>query len=259
MKKNERLGAILTLIATVIGIAGHYMIFINWYEPALTLEGGEPGSEILLKYIMPLMFDLGILGAALYAVSAYGFFTARTWAFPLAAIATVLALQSSWFVNIPLMAADAPPVYFALFWPYLGLFFLLMWLVGRVPWLRTILALFTGMTYIFSFMNGVASMNRILLLGTPLFVAVQRLHWVAMIGWGVVTVAILLHPSEWARIVGLVAGVLELIVGIPLGIATTVQLGRFSMFSIAPIFSLALIVVFIWPAIWEKLTGSTVS
>lgn len=259
MKKNTRLGAILTLIAAVIGIAGHFVIFISWYEPALTLEGGEPGSDILLKYIMPLMFDLGILGAALYAASTYGFLTAKTWAFPLAVIATVLALQSSWFVNIPLMVADQPPVYFVLFWPYLALYVILMWLVGRVPWSRTLLALLTGMTYIFSFMNGVASMNRILLLGTPLFVAVQRLHWVSMIGWGVVTAAILLRPREWVRVVGLVAAVLELIVGIPLGVATTVQLGRFSMFSIAPLFSLALIVVFVWPSVWEKLTGSTVS
>jgi len=255
MKKNERLGAILALIGALLGIVGHFVIFLNWYEPALVAESAEPGCEILLKYIMPLMFDLGILGGVLYAVSAYGFFTAKRWAFPLAVIATVLALQGSWFVNVPFMAADMPPVYFTIFWPYLILYFLFTRAVERVPWSRTLLALLAGMTYIFCFMNGVASSSRIITTGLPLFVAVQRLHWIAMIGWGVVTVMILLCPREWMRVVGLAAGMLEVVVGIPLGIATTIDLGRFSMFSVGPLFSLALVVVFAWPTLWEKLTG----
>lgn len=76
-----------------------------------------------------------------------------------------------------------------------------------------------------------------------------------MIGWGVVTVMILLRPSEWMRVVGLAAGSLEIVVGIPLAVATAISLGRFSMFSAAPIFSLALVVVFAWPTLWQKLTG----
>ncbi len=255
MKKNERLGAILSVIGALLGIVGHFVIFMKWYEPALVAESAEPGCEILLKYIMPLMFDFGVLGGVLYAISGYGFFTAKKWAFPLAMIASVLALQGSWFVNVPFMAADMPPVYFAIFWPYLILYFLFMWLVGRVPWSRTLLALFTGMTYIFCFMNGVASSSRIVTIGSPLFVAVQRLHWIAMIGWGVVTVMIPLRSSEWMRVVGLTAGLLELVVGIPLAIATAIDMGRFSMFAVAPIFSLALVVVFAWPALWQKLAG----
>ena len=92
--------------------------------------------------------------------------------------------------------------------------------------------------------------------GLPLFVAVQRMHWIAMIGWGVVTVMILLCPIEWMRVVGLVVGMLEIVVGIPLGIATTIDLGRFSIFSVGLLFSLALVVVFAWPAPWQRLTGS---
>ena len=51
--------------------------------------------------------------------------------------------------------------------------------------------------------------------------------------------------------------VLEIVVGIPLGIATTVQLARFSMFSVGPIFSVALLVIFVVPVLWEKFTGLT--
>jgi hypothetical protein len=73
----------------------------------------------------------------------------------------------------------------------------------------------------------------------------------------VVTIGILLRPREWVRIVGLAAGFLELVVGIPLAVSTTISLGRFSMFSLGPIFSLVLVVLFVWPNRWQRITGSS--
>lgn len=256
MKAKNRLGILLTLIGAVLGIVGTYLIFLNWYSPALTAEAAEPGCEILLKYLMPALSDFGILAGVLYAVSAYGFFTAAGWAFPVAVLANVLALQGSWFINVPFMAAGMPPVYFIIFWPNLILYFLLMKVVGGLSWNRTLLGLVTGMAFIFCFMNGVASWSRIITIGSHIFVAVQRLNWVAFIGWGVVAVGILLRPKEWMRVLGLTAGVLELVVGIPLGVITTINLGRFSMFSLGPIFSLVLVVLFLWPNMWQRLTQS---
>ena len=256
MKERTKAGAILSLIGALLGTIGTFLIFMNWYEIALAAESAEPGCEILLKYIMPALSDLGILAGVLYAVSAYGFFTRRDWAFPLVVIANVLALQGSFFINVPFAAANMPPIYLLIFLPNLILYVLLTWLVGRVPWSRTLLGLVAGMTFVFCLMNGIASWSRIITIGTPIYVAVQRLHWFAMVGWGVVTVGILLRPSEWMRVVGLVAGLLELVVGIPLAIATAIGLGRFSLFSLAPIFSLVLVVVFAWPTLWQKLTGS---
>jgi len=255
MKMNMRLGGILASIAAVIGILGHYILFMNWYRIGMAAESAEPGCEILLKYIHPALADLGILAGVIFAVSAYGFFTRAKWAFSLSVIAITLALLSSWFINVPYMAANLPPVYFTLFWPYLILYFLLIRGVGKVSWSITLLALFTGLAYITCFMNGVSSTSRIITIGSPLFVLVQRLHWVAMIGWGVVTVGIVLRPREWMRVVGLVSGGLELAVGIPLAYATAVSLGRFSLFALAPIMSLILIVLFLWPHMWARLTG----
>jgi hypothetical protein len=256
MRINNKLGIVFALVGALMGIVGHYYIFLNWYEIGMAAEAAEPGCEILLKWIHPALFDLGVLGGVLYLVSAYGFFTNRNWAFPVGVIATVLALQGAWFINVPYMSADLPPVYFTIFWPYLLLYFLFMVPVGRVPWSRTLLGLVTGMTYVFCLMNGIASLSRIITIGAPLFVAVQRLHWLAMIAWGVVTVGILLRPMEWMRVTGLAAGTLELVVGIPLAIATTQQLGRFSLFSLAPIFSLVLVVTFVWPNLWQRLTAA---
>ena len=256
MKMNMRLGGILASIAAVIGILGHFILFMNWYRVGMAAESAEPGCEILLKYIHPGLADLGILAGVIFAVSAYGFFTKSRWAFSLSIIAITLALLSSWFINVPYMAAGLPPVYFSLFWPYLILYFLFLRGVGKVSWSITLLALFTGLAYITCFMNGVSSTSRIITIGSPLFVLVQRLHWVAMIGWGVVTVGLIIKPKEWMRVVGLVSGSLELAVGIPLAYATAVSLGRFSLFALAPIVSLVLVILFLWPNMWARLTGS---
>jgi hypothetical protein len=257
MKDKNILGGILATISALMGIIGHIVLFMQWYRIGMGAESAEPGCEILLKYIHPLMADLGLLAGALFAVSAYGFFTKKNWAFFLSVVALVLALLGSWFINVPYMAADLPPIYFPLFWPYVLIYFLFLKLVGKVSWSQTLLALLTGIAYIFCWMNGVASTSRIITIGDPIFVLVQRLHWVAMLGWAVVTVGIIMRPKEWMRVVGLVAGVIELIVGIPLAIATAQQLGRFSLFALAPIACLVLVILFVWPGLWQRLTGAT--
>ena len=255
MKTNNRLGGMLAVIAALMGIIGHFVLFLNWYQIGMHTQSAEPGCEILLKYIHPLMADFGILAGVLFAISAFGFFANKNWAFFLSVIALVLALLGSWFINVPYMAADLPPIYFPLFWPYVILYFIFMVSVGKVSWSRTLLGLFTGIAYIFCWMNGVSSTSRIITVGAPIFVLVQRLHWVAMIGWAVVTVGIIMKPKEWMWVVGITAGLLELVVGIPLAFVTAQQLGRFSLFALAPIACLILIVVFVWPDLWQRLTG----
>lgn len=253
---NTRLGGLIASVAAVIGIVGHSILFLNWFRIGMAAESAEPGCEILLKYIHPTLADLGILAGVIFAISAYGFFTRAKWAFLLSVIAITLALLSSWFINVPYMAAGLPPIYFTLFWPYLIIYFVLLRGVGKISWSITLLALLTGLAYITCFMNGVSSTSRIITVGSPLFYLVQRLHWVAMIGWGVVTVGIILKPAEWMRVVGLVSGSLELAVGIPLAYATAVSLGRFSLFALAPIVSLILLVLLLWPNMWARLTGN---
>ncbi len=252
MKIDYRLGGILAAISALMGIIGHFVLFLSWYQIGMHTQSAEPGCEILLKYIHPLMADFGILGGVFFAVSAYGFFMKKDWAFFLSVVGIVLALLGSWFVNVPYMAAGLPPIYFPLFWPYLLIYFLFTKVVARLSWGRTLMALLTGMAYIFCWMNGVSSTSRIITQGAPIFVLVQRLHWVAMIGWAVITVGILMKPRAWMQTTGLLAGVAELVVGIPLTIVTAQQLGRFSLFALAPISCLVLVVLFVWPGFWEK-------
>lgn len=255
MKDKNLLGGILASIGALMGIIGHFVLFLNWYQVGMHTQSAEPGCEILLKYIHPLMADFGIFGGILLGVSAFGYFTRKNWAFLLSVIGLVLALLGSWFINVPYMAAGLPPIYFPLFWPYLILYFLMLRSVENISWSRTLLGLLTGIAYIFCWMNGVSSTSRIITVGAPIFVLVQRLHWVAMLGWAVVTIGILIKPREWMRVVGIVAGTTELIVGIPLAIVTAQQLGRFSLFALGPIACLILVIMLIWPGLWERWTG----
>lgn len=256
MKNKNVLGGILASIAALMGIIGHIVLFLKWYQVGMHTQSAEPGCEILLKYIHPLMADFGILGGVLFAVSAYGFFMRKNWAFFLSVIALVLALLGSWFINVPYMAAGLPPIYFPLFWPYLVIYFLLLRAVGKISWSCTLLSLLTGIAYIFCWMNGVSSTSRIITHGDPIFVLVQRLHWVAMLGWAAVTIGIVMKPKEWMRVVGVTAAVTELVVGIPLTIATAQQLGRFSLFALGPISCLVLLVILVWPGLWQRWTGA---
>jgi hypothetical protein len=252
VKINYRLGGILASIAALMGIIGHFVLFLKWYHIGMASPSAEPGCEILLKYIHPLMADLGILGGVLFAVSAYGFFAKKNWAYVVSVVGVVLALLGSWFINVPFMAAGLPPIYFPLFWPYLLFYFLLVRGIGKVSWGRTLVGLLTGMAYIFCWMNGVASTSRIVTIGAPIFVLVERLHWVAMIGWAVITIGILIRPKSWMQVLGLIAATTELVVGIPLAVVTAQQLGRFSLFALAPISCLILLALFMWPGFWAK-------
>ncbi len=254
MKKENIVGGSLSILAGVMGIIGHFLLFQKWYVIGMNTPSTEPGCEILLKTIHPIMADFGILAGVLFLVSAYGFFTNRNWAFFVTVIGMVLALLSAWFINVPYMAAGLPPVYFPLFWPYLVLYFIFLVYVGKVSWSRTLLGLLTGIAYIFCWMNGVASTSRIITIGAPIFHLVQLLHWVAMIGWAVVTVGLIMKPGEWLRVVGLISGLTELVVGIPLTVATAQALGRFSLFALGPISCLALVILLVWPGLWQKWT-----
>lgn len=255
MNNKNRISGGLAAAGGLLGIAATYLLFMGWYGPARMAEAAEPGCEILLGYLMPALSDFGILAGVLYLVAAYGFFGSAGWAFPLAVIANVLALQGSWFINVPMMAAGLPPVYFIIFWPNLILYFLFAKWVGGLSWRRVLLGLGTGMAFIFCFMNGVASWSRIITIGKSIFIIVQRLNWVAFVGFGIVTVGVLLKPKEWMRVLGLCAALLELVVGIPLVVSTTLSLGRFSLFSFGPIMALVLLVLFLWPGMWGRIAS----
>jgi hypothetical protein len=159
-----------------------------------------------------------------------------------------MALQGSFFPMIPAASRDLPPAFGLIFVPSLAIYVVLLLFVGKVNWKVLVFSLFAGIAFVLSFMNGVASTDRIMVSGAPTYVAVQRLNWIAALGWGVFTVGFILTRSEWVRMVGLGAGLLEMVVGYPLGMMTTLAFGHFSMFYPAPMLSTVLVIIllFFW-------------
>lgn len=149
---------------------------------------------------------------------------------------------------IPAASRGLPPMFGIVFGPNLIIFILLLFLVGKKSWKVVLFSLLTGIAFVLSFMNGVASTDRIMVSGAPLYVAVQRLNWIASIGWGVFTIWLIIKPAEWVRVVGLSAALLEMVVGFPLGMATTLAFGHFSMFYPAPMLSTLLLIFLLLPA-----------
>ena len=135
----------------------------------------------------------------------------------------------------------------------LGGVLFLMIAVGKRSVVHSLLGLLLGMAWVFCLMNGIASLSRIITIGAPFYTLVQRLHWIAMLGWGTATVGIIIKPKEWMRVVGITAGVLEVVVGFPLANMTAIELGRFSLFSLAPISSLILVILLVIPSVWKKI------
>lgn len=255
MTTRNKVGLALAVIGALLGLFGSFFIFSQWYEPMMAAEvaAGRPDEEIIVKFVIPVLNDIGMIAGTLWVVAAFGYARERRWAWPVSVVASVLALQGSFFPMIPAASRGLPPAFGLIFVPSLVIYVVLLAVVGRVPWRTLVFSLFSGIAFVLSFMNGVASTDRIMVSGAPLYVAVQRLNWVASAGWGLFTVAYILKPAEWVQLVGLGAGVLEMVVGYPLGMATTIAFGHFSMFYPAPMLSTVLVVLLV--AAWGWLTA----
>lgn len=262
MTDKSVLGAIVSLIGAVLGIFVTPLLFIYLYEPLIAAEaalgGSALGCEAVVVFIFPFISDLGVVAGILYALSAIGFISGEKKTYTISIIANVLALQASFWPIIPLIVTGLPPLFAFIFLPNLIIFFLLVGKVGRKPVKTTLFALITGMAWILAFMNGVASTNRLVVLNNEplvsLFVAAQRLNWVASVAFGITTIFLILNPKDWVRRVGLGAAILEIAIGYPSGMFSPFG-GGFSMFLLGPMIATILLLLFASPKVWEKLTG----
>ena len=249
MKQRNTAGGIVSLIGALVGIVGVLAAFLLAYQPMMNakLAAGRPDEALIIQYAIPFLSDVGITSGDIWAVAAYGFFRERPWAWTLAVIANVMTLLAGFFSMIPAVVEGLFPTFIIVFAPGLVMYFLLLAYVRRVDGRIIALSLFSGMAYITAFMNGVASTDKIILYGDPLVIALQRLNWFAAAGWGVFTVG-LLNRKPWVKPLGLGAGLMTLVAGVPLAIASTIEEGRLSLFSPAPLLAMILLVLLLVPA-----------
>ena len=254
MKERRKVGAAISLIGAILGIVLIYSSFLQVYDPIMASEmaDGRAGGEVISdgvrvsKYVMPVVNDIGLIGGAVWAVAAFGFMKKEKWAWSTAVFANVLSLLS-FFMLIPALSRGISPIYTFVFVPNIIAFFLLLGYVRKVD--KKIIAISTvaGMAYVMAFMNGVAATDQMLAGGGEMvFLMGQRLNWIGSFAWAGFVIA-LLNRKEYAIQLGLGAALVTLIAGLPLGIVTSMNEAKFSMFLMAPILSLIVKVTLILP------------
>ncbi len=248
MTERNKVGGVVSLFGALVGIVGVFTAFMLAYQPMMNakLAVGRPDEALIIEYAIPFLSDIGIISGVVWAVAAYGFFRNHSWAWPLAVIANVMTLLAGFFSMIPAVVEGLFPTFIVVFVPSLVTYFLLVAYVRRVKAGIVALSFLSGMTYVMAFMNGVASTDKIILYGDTLMIGLQRLNWVAAAGWGVFTVA-LLTRRRWARPVGLGAALMTLVAGVPMAVTTTIEAGRFSLFSPAPLLACLLLLLLLTP------------
>ncbi len=276
-KKKKFVGILLSAIGGILGVAGHWLLFVMYYEPYQAAMLAPPpagvGTDAIIVAFLPIIADFGIISGILYLLSSMGFFYETKWAFPTAIIANILGLLAGFWPFIPAITVSQPPVYLpTIFLPNLLLFFVFLLYVGDTSWKQVLLALTVGIAFVMSFMNGVASTNRILgvnagrvtgnlEIAAPIYVLSQRINWIAAFGYAAVTYCIvLLNEKEWVRFIGIGSAVLCLLGGMPLAILNTIDKGgEISMFFFAPVLSIPLLIIFLWPKLWNRLVKAEVT
>lgn len=252
MKDNFKLGAVLAGIGAIVGLLAFYL-FATIYNPMIQVElnAGRPDEAVVVRYVFPILGYLAITAGVLWMLSLYGFLTQQKWAWMLGIIASTLSLLAGFFPMIPAMSRDATPVTAAVFFPNLILWIALLF-VRRTDWRIGALAFAAGLAYVLSFMDGVATIDKIQFsVGQDalngMYVMVQQINWWATAAWAVFIFA-LLGRKAWAQVVGLGAGLMACLGGYPLAVVSTLETGRFSLFAPSPLLSMALVLVLLLPA-----------
>ncbi len=256
--KNEKveqykLGWLFALIGAIFGIGVNILVFLNTYYNMIAAEERKAGGcGVIVEYFLPAYTDIGILGGVLYTIAFVGFLNKKSWAYSVATAGNICALQASFWTMVPALDGGIFPMYVFLFVPNVAIFVLLHKITGNQPWSRIKLGLLTGIAMVLAFMNGVAGTNRMMVIGWPIFTATQRLTWVAAIGLGITTHSIFNGIKEWTVPVAFGAALLEVAIGFPMAVASSISFEKFSMFFLAPFASLVILII-PWFPFWKKM------
>ena len=254
MKEKTKVGTVIALIGAILGIVLIYASFLQVYDPIMASEmaDGRAGGETLLdglsvsKYVMPIVNDIILIGGAIWAVAAFGFMKKEKWAWSAAVLANVLSLLS-FFMLIPALSRGISPIYTFVFIPNIIAFFLLLVYVRQVDKRIIVISTVAGMAYVMAFMNGVAATDQMLAGGDEMvFLMGQRLNWVGSFAWAGFVIA-LLNRKKYTIPLGLGAALITIIAGLPMGVVTSMEEAKFSMFFMAPILSLLVKITLVSP------------
>lgn len=260
---NYKLGLYLALFGAFIGLVAYPLVFLDQYHFMMMAEYNklpdEPdyirsGCMMVVKWYYPAFTDVGILSGIVFLLTAvYGFRNKEKWAYPAAIVANVLVLMTSFWPMVPALDTGNFPYHVFIFLPGILMYVGFTRYVKQMPWSRVVFGMVLGMAMITSFMNGIASTQRIMTLPDELYKITQRINWFAGIGYIAVVAGTLLQPkATWLKRTLFIVITAELFMGYFLGLTMTLAKGAFSMFLLGPLFTTIVAIVILtrkWDAI----------
>ena len=250
LKNNQKLGATLAVVGILVGFLAMILI-AKIYMPVV--EGkileGRPDEAITVRIVYALMGWIGMAGGAIWGVSLYGFLNKKVWAWYLGVGAATLQILSGFFPMIPAGSINmfSPTLFVTLI--ALVLWMGMMW-IGGVKGKIVTLALFTGMAYVMTFIDGAGSISRYQTVKMPFAVGMytmgQMVCWLAAAAW-VVFIVYLVSGNPRTIVTGILAAGLSVYGGLPVGFTDVARVGRFSMFLPGPLLSAIILVIILLP------------
>jgi hypothetical protein len=266
MKNNTKLGAVLAVLGILAGILCLYFLAFTYNTVIHThFNAGDWEESNTVRIVYAVLGWLGTAAGALSAAVLWGFLKKQDWAWFWGAVAATVLLLAGFFPMIP--AADSGlPV------PTMWVFLLgaVMWfgmlLVGSVEKKMIVLTFVAGLTYVLTFIDGVAPISKFQstfqsaenfvqnpdTLWNGMYVILQQVSWWGAAAWAIFIFATLKRKT-WAIPVGIFAAVMSMIGGYPMGIHNVAEVQRFSMFLPAPILSTILLIYLLFPSTQKML------
>lgn len=258
-ESKMKLGGLLCLIGGLLGTIINLLIFLYSY-PIVQVRYAEKNMLDELQIVpgsFPNMNDVGIIAGILFLVAAYGYYNRKSWSFSLSMIAATTGLLGGWMCFLfPLMASEAP-LFLSIFIPNLIIWLLLVIKVRPTVRKIWILGLLAGMALVLNFMNGIEVIKMLAnesTAGMPILLVVQKLNWIAAIGFGVASLGFI-FDYKWAVPVAIGGGLLAILAGTPLAF-TAEEIDPLFLFG--PILSAILLLYFLAKGnkVWTNLNTS---
>lgn len=252
MKNNHKFGAILAIVGILVGLLVLFLM-ASIYQVNIDgkLEGERPDEAITVQIVFALLGWLGVSAGALWVMVLYGFLTKASWAWFWGTVAATIQILSGFFPIIPPSSIGLPA---PTMWVFLIAFVLWfgMLLIRGVDRKIIVLAFFSGLAYVLTFIDGVGAISRYQTeakgFTSSMYAMSQMVNWWGAAAWAVFILA-LVKGKSWAIPAGVFAAAMSMFGGFPVGVTDVMVQGRFSMFLAAPILSTGMFVVLLLPGI----------
>ncbi len=248
--KNYRLAAAWTFIVGVIVICGAAISFGASYTPVKIgmIFIGNLEGERLVSVVLPLFAGLGIVAGIGLIIAAGGYRAQRGWAFMVAALAIAVGFVAGFPPALPTLRCGHFPYTLPLVWlPVVVTFVFLVRITRKTPGWFFLLSTLMLFSALFAAINTIACTHRILAGRGMVYLIAQPIHAALTIAWMINAIGLLMSFS-WSYTIAIFLALLAIVAGAPIGIMDSIALGRFSLFSVSPLFATTLLIL-----LWLKL------